>query len=53
LKIEKGLKERSGRYVLGAMPFFICVNLRGSAVKFLLTLCAMRFAVLKSAKICG
>ncbi len=33
LKIEIGLKERSGRYALCYLPFFACENRRKSAVK--------------------
>jgi len=38
LKIEKRLKERSGRYALCSLPFCACVNRRESAVK---TLCGL------------
>ncbi len=36
LKMEKGLKERSGRYALYPLPFCVSVNRRKSAVKALL-----------------
>ncbi len=32
---KAGLKESSGRYALCSLPFFVCVNLRESAVSFL------------------